>query len=199
MCLLEENMIATMKNGFYCEDELKQMGFSNIGSNVKISRRASIYNASKMIIGNNVRIDDFCVLSGRVELGDYIHVAVYSAIFAGDVGVKINDFSGLSSRCVIYAESDDYSGEYLTNPTVDEEFLGVISERVELGKHVIIGSGTTILPGVSIGDGTAVGSMSLVNKSLDSWGIYAGIPCKYIKKRSNKLLELEKEFLRKED
>ena len=100
----------------------------------------------------------------------------------------------MSSRCVIYAESDDYSGSHLTNPTVPEKYLGIVSGKVELGKHVILGSGTTILPGVCIGEGTAVGSMSLVNRSLDEWGIYAGIPCKYKKEREKKLLELEKEL-----
>lgn len=103
----------------------------------------------------------------------------------------MQDFSGLSSRCVIYAESDDYSGKTLTNPTVPEEYQELIEGKVILRKHVIIGSGTTILPGVEIGEGSAVGSMSLVNKTLDAWGIYAGIPCQYKKERSKKLLEAE--------
>ncbi|WP_242838663.1 hypothetical protein [Lachnobacterium bovis] len=34
----------------------------------------------------------------------------------------------------------------------------------------------------------------LVTKSLDEWGIYVGIPCKYKKERSKKLLELEKKY-----
>lgn len=186
-----------MASSFYSEDELKEIGFAKLGNNVLISRNASIYGASKISIGNNVRIDDFCVISGKIEFGDNIHIAVYSAIFGGNTGVKLCDFSGLSSRCVIYAESDDYSGEHLTNPTVDDEFLGIITGKVELGRHVIIGTGTTILPGVTIGEGTAVGSMSLVNKSLDSWGIYAGIPCTYKKERSKTLLNLEKEYLKR--
>ncbi len=186
-----------MTTSFYSNEELEKIGFKQLGENVMISRNARIYGASKMIIGNHVRIDDFCVLSGMVEMGDYVHIAVYSAIFAGDTGVKMNNFTGLSSRCVIYATSDDYSGEYLTNPTVDDEFTRLISGKVELGEHAILGSGTTVLPGVTIGEGTAVGSMSLVNSSLDSWGIYAGIPCKYRKDRSKKLLELEKKFLEK--
>ena len=184
-----------MATSFYSEEELKELGFKSYGKNVLISRNAQLYGTSKMVIGSNVRIDDFCVLSGAIELGDNIHIAVFSGIFAGNTGVKMCDFSGLSSRCVIYAESDDYSGEHLTNPTIDEKYLGLISGKVELGRHVILGSGTTILPGVSIGEGTAVGSMSLVNKSLDEWGIYAGVPCKYKKARSKKLLELEKEFI----
>ena len=39
----------------------------------------------------------------------------------------MKDFSGISSRCTIYAESDDYSGKFLTNPTVPDEYLLIIS------------------------------------------------------------------------
>ena len=188
-----------MINSFYSEEELNNIGFKRCGKNVLISRYARIYGASEMIIGNNVRIDDFCVLSGAIEFGNNIHIAVFCSVFAGDVGVKFNDYSCLSSRCAVYAKSDDYSGKYLTNPTIDKEFLHIISEKVELGKHVLIGSGSTILPGVTIGEGTSVGSMSLINRSLDAWGIYAGIPCRYLKARSKKLLELEKDFIKKHD
>lgn len=187
-----------MVTSFYTEGELASIGFSRYGENVLVSRNAKIYSPSKICLGSNVRIDDFCILSGKIEVEDYVHIAAYSAIFAGDAGVTVRDFVGVSSRCAIYAESDDYSGEYLTNPTVNHDYLGIISGHVELGRHAIVGSGSTILPGVIIEEGVAVGSMSLVNKSLSSWGIYVGIPCKYIKPRSRNLLQLEKEFLEKQ-
>lgn len=186
-----------MTTSFYSKEELQELGFKSIGENVKISKKASIYEVSKISIGSNVRIDDFCVLSGKIEIGSYIHISVYSAIFGGEVGVVMEDFSTISSRCVIYAVSDDYSGHYLTNPMIDTEFRGIVSKKVYLGRHAILGTGTTILPGVEIGEGTAVGSMSLVNKSLEPWGIYAGIPCKYIKPRLKDLLEKEQLFLKK--
>ncbi len=184
-----------MENSFYTTEELEKIGFKHIGKNCLISRKASIYCVEKISIGDNVRVDDFCILSGVIEIGNNVHIAAYSALFGGSAGIEMKDFSGLSSRCVIYAESDDYSGEMMTNPTVPERYLGIVSEKVTLNRHVIIGSGTIILPGVSIGEGSAVGSMSLVNESLPDWGIYAGIPCKWKKERSKKLLELEKKLL----
>ena len=39
--------------------------------------------------------------------------------------------------------------------------------------------------------------MSLVNKSLDEWGMYVGVPCKKIRDRSKRILALEKEYLSK--
>lgn len=182
-------------NSFYSEEELEKLGLKNIGKNVLISKKASIYGANKISIGNNVRIDDFCILSGNIELGNYIHISANTLLFGGDSGIKLEDFSGISSRCAVYAETDDYSGESLTNPMIDEIFRNVTSEKVILRKHVLIGTGSTILPGVEIGEGSSIGAMSLINKSLKPWGIYVGIPCKKIKDRSQKILELEKEFL----
>lgn len=188
-----------METSFFSDEELKKIGFKTVGQNVLISKKASIYQANLISIGNNVRIDDFCVLSGNICIGNYVHIAVYCALFGGNAGITIDDFAGVSSRSVIYAESDDYSGEVLTNPTIAPEFRRVIAGHVNIGKHVIIGSGTTILPGVDIGEGSAVGSMSLVNKSLGAWGICIGIPCRQFKERSRKLLDMEKQFLEKEN
>ena len=51
------------------------------------------------------------------------------------------------------------------------------------------------MPGVVIHEGTSVGAMSLVTKSLDSWGVYIGIPCKRIKDRKKTVLDLENHYL----
>ncbi len=81
---------------------------------------------------------------------------------------------------------------FLTNPMLPDEYRNVVEEKVVLEKHTIIGTGSTILPGCILGEGTAVGSMSLVNKSLDPWGIYVGVPCRKIKDRKKNILEFEK-------
>lgn len=188
-------MVSNNGTSFYSREELKQLGFKQLGNNVLISRKASIYGAEKMSIGNNVRIDDFCILSGKIVIGDFVHIAAYSALFGGSEGIELKNFSGLSSRCVIYASSDDYSGEFLTNPTIPDKYTNVINKKVVLEKHVIIGTGSSIMPGVIVGEGSAVGSMSLVNKPLQSWGIYCGVPCRKVKDRSMTLLDIEKEFI----
>lgn len=182
-------------NSFYTIEELNNIGFENLGENVLISKKASIYGAGNISIGNNVRIDDFCILSGKIIIGNYVHIAAYSALFAGDEGIIFGDFTGISSRSVIYAASDDYSGEFLTNPTLSDEYRNVISKRVVLEKHALIGTNCTVLPGVTIKEGTSIGACSLITKNCDEWGIYVGIPAKRIKERSKKILDLEKQFL----
>lgn len=181
-------------NSFYSEEELKCLGFKRVGENVLISKKASIYSAEKMEIGSDVRIDDFCILSGKIILGCNVHIAAYIGLFGGEKGIYIEDYVGISSGSRIYAASDDYSGEVMTNPTVDDKYKRVIQEKVLIRKNVIIGSGCVILPGITVGEGAAVGSMSLINKNIEPWSMNKGIPCKKYKDRSKKLLELQAKY-----
>lgn len=183
-----------MNSSFFSEEDLERLGFKSIGKNVFISRKASIYGAENITIGNNVRIDDFCILSGTITIGNYIHVAAYTALYGGNSGIEINDYANISSRVCIYALSDDYSGESMTSPMIPDEYKQIVEKRVIVEEHVIIGTGTTILPGVCLAQGTAIGAMSLVKKSTNTWTIYAGIPVKPISNRLKKVLELKKQF-----
>ena len=186
-----------MKTSFYSPDELEELGLKSYGDNVLISRKASIYSPEKISIGHDVRIDDFCILSGKISIGSYVHIASYCALYAGDFGITMNDFSGMSSRCVVYAMSDDFSGEALLGPVVPDECRNVKGGEVVLGKYVNIGTGCTVFPGVKIGEGTAVWAMSLVLTPLREWGIYFGIPCRKVDVRSRKMLELEEKYITK--
>lgn len=182
---------------FLTEEQLKKIGFASVGENVLISEKASIYNPKNISIGSNVRIDDFCVLSageGGIEIGSYIHIAVYSSLI-GAGRIALNSFCNISSRVSIYSSNDDYSGASLTNPMVSSEFTNVAHADVVIGKHVIIGSGTVVLPGVVLNEGVAIGALSLVNKSCEDFFIYAGNPARKIKERKRDLLTLEHEFL----
>ena len=181
-------------NSFYTFDELNELGLASIGDNVLISRKISIYSATKINIGDNVRIDDFCILSGKITIGNYVHIAAYTALYGGDKGIDIHNFTNISSRVSIYSINDDYSGGTMTNPMIPDKFKNIQSEKVVIKKHVIIGSGCVVLPGAVLKEGAAFGAMTLVNRSSEPWSINVGIPFKKIKDRSKKLLKLEKEF-----
>ena len=184
-------------NTFFSDKELLEIGIKKIGHNVLISRNAILYHPEKLELGDNIRIDDFTTISGNVVLGNNIHIAQFCGLYGGTAGIVFEDFSGLSSKGTIYATSNDYSGECLTNPTVPEKYkYNDKDEEVRIGKHVVIGASSVVLPGVVIGEGCSVGAMSLCNHSLDPWGIYVGIPVKRVKERSRKLLDLEKQYIK---
>jgi galactoside O-acetyltransferase len=183
-----------MKTSFYNYKELKNLGLKSFGKNVLISRKASFYEADKICLGNNVRIDDFCILSGKIKIGSYVHLSAFSALY-GSKGIEIKDFSGTSPRVTIFSASDDFSGEYLIGPVIPHEFTNVTGGKVTLNKFVTIGTGSIVFPNISIGIGTAVGALSLINRSLPEWSIFAGIPARFIKKRKKRLLELAKNLI----
>jgi len=176
-------------DSYFSEEELSQIGFLKFGKNVKISRKSSIYSAEKISLGSNVRVDDFCILSGLITIGDYVHINPYNGIFAGDEGVTLEDFVNLSSKITIYAVSDDYSGTYLTTPLIPDSRQYLTKSPVIIKKYVVIGTGSSVLPGVIIEEGCAIGAMSLVRSNTDAWGIYAGNPLKFIRARKKELLD----------
>ncbi len=185
----------------YTEGELEDFGFAALGKNVRLSRKASLHNPAKIAIGDNSRIDDFCVLSageGGIHIGRHVHIAVYVALI-GKGKITIEDFVGLSSRVAVYSSNDDYSGEWLTGPTLSPAFTNISSAPVRVGRHVVVGAGSVILPGVSLEEGAIVGALSLVNKDCESFGMYAGVPAKYLKARSRRLLELEAALAGRQD
>ncbi len=87
-----------MGTSFYKEEELRKIGIRKYGRNVLISRKASIYSPERLIIGDNVRIDDFCILSGAIQVGSYVHIAAFCGLFSHEEKISIGDFAGLSAR-----------------------------------------------------------------------------------------------------
>jgi galactoside O-acetyltransferase len=175
---------------------LAAMGFASVGRDVSVSDRATFHGASRIHLGDNVRIDDFCVLSageGGIRLGRHIHVAVYSCLI-GAGNITLGDFANVSSRVAIYSSSDDYSGATMTNPTVPDEYKDVDHADVHIGRHVVIGSGSVVLPGAVLEDGVAVGALSMMRGHCAAFGIYAGVPAHRIRERSRDLLKVEQRF-----
>ena len=178
---------------YLTNDAIDALGLRACGRGVKISEFARIYNPAAVSIGDNVRIDDFCILSagtGGIALGSHIHFAAYSSII-GKGAVSIANYCNISSRVSIYSSSDDYSGEFLTSPVIHEAFTNVNHSPVRIAEHCIVGCGSVILPGTCMGKGVAIGALSLVKGQLKDFTLYGGVPLVAIKDRRQDFLMLE--------
>lgn len=176
---------------------LERMGFAALGQDVQVSELASLHGIERIALGDRARIDDFCVLSAGpagITVGKHVHIAAFCSLI-GAGKITMDDFSGLASRVAIYSSNDDYSGKFMTNPTVPAEFTGVEIGPVFLGRHAIVGAGCVILPGTTIEEGAAIGALSLVTRDCAAFGVYAGRPAKRLGDRSRQLLEVEARFL----
>ncbi len=179
---------------FLNQDELQGLGFRSLGKNVCISTRAAIYNPELISIGDNSRIDDFCVVAGNVALGRNVHIAVFCNLAGGRAGIQMGDFSGLAYGCHLVAQSDDYSGATMTNPTVPMEYKKEFVAPVKIGRHAILGTNSVVLPGVEIGEGAASGAGTIFTRSVEAWNIYVGAPARAIKSRERTLLQLAERY-----
>lgn len=172
---------------FYTEEELSSLGLSSYGRNVLISRFARLYSCDQICIGDNVRIDDFCILSGKIKIGSNVHIAAYCALYGAN-GIEFMDNSGCSARTTIYSVMDDFSGDYLVGPMQPKHLTNVSGGKVTIGEYAQLGANCVVFPNLTIGEGAVVGAMSLVKKDVPEWKICAGIPVKVIKDRKRNLL-----------
>lgn len=180
---------------YLTREEMERMGFRHIGKDVRISDRASIYDAPSIEIGDHSRIDDFCCVSGNVVIGRNVHLALGCNVAGGEPGIRFHDFAGLAYGCHVFAQSDDYSGATMTNPTVPTRFKSETKKAVEIGRHCIVGTSSIVFPGVVLAEGTSVGALSVVTRSTEEWSIYVGNPAKRIRARKRDLLALEEQYL----
>jgi galactoside O-acetyltransferase len=157
----------------------------SIALSAKIYPRARIVDdAGVLSIGDHSQIDDFAfVNAGRLcRIGRYVHIASFVSVIGGGEFL-IDDLSGLSAGCRVITGSDDYTGPFLTNPTVPREFTNRQVSRVRIDRYVVVGTNAVLFPGVTVGEGAAVAACAVVRRDLAPWGVYAGDPIRKIGER----------------
>lgn len=169
---------------FLSAEELAELDFAFLGNDVLIHSTCVLVNTPRMAIGHGVRIDPFCVLSpGKsLTIGDHVHVAS-QCILMGSETIALGDFAGLSHGVKILSASDDFVGGALIGPTIPDEFRNVDARPVTLGRHVVIGAGSLVLPGSVLDEGATIGSLSLVRGHVAAWSVSTGTPARKVRDR----------------
>jgi dTDP-4-amino-4,6-dideoxy-D-glucose acyltransferase len=186
-----------MSTDFLSPTEIQSLGLRYAGEGIRISRRAVFFAPERIWICRETRIDAFCALSagaGGLTIGRNVHISAHNVI-VGQAPVDIGDFCTISVRCSIFSSNDDYSGAAMANPTVPDAYRLAVDAPVRIGDHVIIGAGSVVLCGVTIGTSAAVGALSLVKQDIPAFAIVAGTPARVVGKRSRGHLDACREFL----
>jgi galactoside O-acetyltransferase len=150
----------------------------------------------RVTVGDHTRIDAFCILTGGagVTIGRNVHVSAYASLL-GRSSIEIGDFAAVSVRCTILSSNDDYGGDSMVNSTIPDRYRGAVDRPVRIGTHAVLGAGSVILPGVTVGASAAVGAMSLVKDDVAPFAIVAGVPARVIGERTRGHLDLAARFL----
>jgi galactoside O-acetyltransferase len=174
-----------VNDDFLSEDEARAIGLARLGRDVHISRHALILRPDRVTVGDHTRIDGFCVISGGggVSIGRHVHVSAHASLL-GRSTIEIGDFAAVSVRCSIFSSDDDYSGDTMANPTIPDRYRAAVDRPVRIGPHAVLGAGSVILPGVTIGASAAVGALSLVREDVPPFAIVAGVPARVVGERT---------------
>ena len=171
--------------------------FKKIGKNVEIGDNVYFRYPELVEIGDNVTIDEFCYFTTELKIGNYVHISPHCSVIGGRKGkLVLENYSGLAAGCRVVCCSDNLLGDGLTNPTIPEKYHSSVKyTQISIGAHAVVGTGCVIHPGISIGEGAVVGSMSLVTKDIEAWTINIGIPAKKVQNREkNTILEYQKQL-----
>ncbi len=180
----------------YSSEELGSM-FRSVGTNVQIDRDVKFISPQNITLGSDIRIDSWCFFSAlhSITIGNNVHIGHGSYFFAGNDKIDIGDFCGISSRVSLFTSTDDYTEGWLTNPTVPLNYRKLRIGPITLAPHVIIGSGSIIMPNCHLKFGASVGALSFVNKNIPECTIVSGNPPQIIGQRNrDRLLQLEQDF-----
>ena len=186
---------------------IKAAGIISVGKDFRMGRNVKIYSRGDVVIGDYCRFGDNVEISVQdLKIGDHFFHhepglriggggshSIFARIEIGDrcvmhnnyinvsVPVKIGSDVGLSPNvCLI-------SHGFWLSPL---EGFPLDNGPIEIGDGVIVGFGSTILPGVSIAREVVVGATSTVSRSLERpKSIYAGVPAKFIREIEQPNLE----------
>ncbi len=155
-----ENILASMNKFF-----LKVLKNIKLGKNVKISPFTNIYGCE---LKDNVFIGPFVEVQKNVTIGENSRIQSHSFICEG-VDIGKNVFIGHNVNTI----NDNL-------PKVNNE--NWVVEKIIIRDNVSIGTGSTIMGNVTIGENSIIGANSLVTTDIPYNEVWVGSPAKFLRK-----------------
>lgn len=157
------------------------------GNDVFINEDVYIKNINLANIGNHVAIDKGFYCTTQLYVGDYVHIAPYVVTIGGEkCKIFLNHFSFVAAGTKLIAGSESYIEDALIGPTIPIEYRAVKFTNIIFEKFSGCGVNCSIMPGVTLSEGSVIGANSVVTKTTEPWTVYVGNPAKPIKIRPNK-------------
>jgi acetyltransferase-like isoleucine patch superfamily enzyme len=177
------------------------------GRGVIFGQQVVLRHPGKIRIGNDVVIDDNCLLdakgtsNGGITIGDGVFVGRNTILSCKNGDIHLDDGANVGFNCEIFSASRVRVGPqallaaYCYVIGGDHDFSdasapvlaqGRRSEGVEIGAGAWLGAGAKVLDGVSIGDGAVIGAGAVVRESVPAGVVAVGIPARIVGARGQR-------------
>ena len=157
---------------------MAELTFKSVGEDLYVDETARIKHPESVELGNHVAIDMGVYASTSMKIGDYVHIAPYTCIIGGkDCKLVMGNFAGISAVCKILCGSDDFT-KGLMNPQVPIKYRSVKMTTITFEDYSCVGVNCVVMPGITLSEGSVVGSNSVLTKDTEPWTIYVGSPAK---------------------
>ncbi len=191
--------------GYLLRKKLYRPLFKSVGKGLILGRNVVLRHPGNIIIGDNVTIDDHCVLEGRghaddgIRLDDEVLINRNVMLLAKGGSIHIGRRSSVGSNSVVVSTAGVELGEAVLTAggcsisagayEVDGVLPIIMDNKAYTKGPIRIGSGTwlgtaaVVLDGINIGKGAVIGAGAVVNKDVEDNMIVAGIPAKPVRPR----------------
>lgn len=165
-------------------EEIKKT-LGGCGENVFIGHNTMFTAPEKVFLGDNVRIDPFCLITTSLITGKNIQICSHAVLGGGSQHqITLCDWSFIGYGSKLFCASEDYSGVH----GAVNDFWGdnkIYRGNIVFNKHSGIASDVIVMPGVQLPEGCNIGAKSFVYKSTDliEWSTFIGNPLKFYKTR----------------
>ena len=155
-------------------------GELDVGKDCTIRSGTVIYSGVK--IGNNFRSGHNVLIRENTKIGDNVLVGT-SSVIDGDckIGNKVSIQTGVYITRYTTIEDGVFLGPFCV--TTNDKYMkyGVTLKGPVIKQRARIGANSTIMPGITIGEGAIVGASSVVTKDVPSYKVVMGVPAKVVK------------------
>lgn len=167
---------------------MAELTFKSVGIDLYVDPTSRINRPDLIELGNHVAIDIGVYVSTAASIGDYVHIAPYVCVIGGkDSKLVMEHFSGISAGCKILCGSDDFT-KGMMNPQVPIEYRSPKISTITFEKFACAGVNSVIMPGVTLREGSVVGSNSVLTADTEPWTVYVGSPARPVKLRDGDVI-----------
>jgi acetyltransferase-like isoleucine patch superfamily enzyme len=185
--------------GLVCRKLFYRPLFNQVGKNVIFGRNLTLRHPHKIVIGDNVIIDDECLLDAKgesnygIRIGDYVTIGRFSSLVCKNGDIEIGSHVNIGSTAKIVVAN---SGKIKFGSNIDVgsscHFSGgsydysqteglpstqrLPTKGISVEDLVWIGVGVIVLDGIQIGQRSVVGAGAVVTQDVPAGSIAFGVP-----------------------